>query len=535
MAHIFKEIHGEDVAKSVPASAFSPQKFGLWILVATILGSSMVFIDGSVVNVALPRLQVDLNATASSVQWVVEAYLLFLAALILVGGSLGDQFGRKRIFAIGIVIFALASIWCGLAPNVDQLIIARAIQGVGGALLTPGSLSIIRASFPDEQRGRAIGIWSGFSAITSALGPLLGGWLVQYASWRWIFFINVPLAIIVLSILFSRVPESRNVGGTTRLDWWGALLATLGLGGVVYGLIESNNLGLVHPLVLGYIAGGVVALIAFVFVELRSQAPMMPLELFHSLTFSGANLLTLMLYAALNGTIFFLPFNLIRVQGYSPTEAGASLIPFTLLLFLLSRWAGGLVNRYGAKLPLVVGPMVVSVAFVLFALPGIGGSYWTTFFPAIVTLGVGMGITIAPLTTTVLGAVEDRYAGLASGVNNAVSRIAGLLAIAVLSIFVLHAFNTSLDSHLAMLKVPIEVRHLLDAQRSRLAGAEVPASVSGGLRTALDRAIAESFVDGFRLAMFIGAGLAVASAVCSLLMIEGKNAVKSEDGRKDQL
>jgi EmrB/QacA subfamily drug resistance transporter len=479
----------------------------------------MVFIDGSVVNVALPRLQIDLHASLTGVQWVVEAYILFLAALMLVGGSLGDRLGRKRIFAIGIVLFALSSILCGMVLNVSELIAARSAQGIGGALLTPGSLAIIRSSFPDEQRSRAVGRWSSFTAITSALGPLLGGWLVQHASWRWIFFINVPLALIVLGILYWYVPESRNEQGSSPLDWPGALLATISLGAIIYGLIESDSLGLEHPVVLATLAGGGVALIAFVFVELHSSAPMMPLELFRSWTFSGSNLLTLLLYAGTLGTFFFVPFNLMRVQGYSPTAAGAALLPYTLLLFLLSHWSGGLLRRYGAKLPLVVGPFIASLGFLIFALPGIGGSYWTTFFPAVVILGFGMAITVAPLTATVLGAVDDRYAGIASGINNAVSRIAGLLSIAVLTIFVVYAFNRNLDIRVAALHVSPAVQQRLNSERNMLVGAEIPTNVQGATRRAIEQAIDESFVAGFRLAMEIASGLAFMSALCSLLMI----------------
>ena len=519
-AHLVGEpevLHAIDIKKASP-----------WILLATILGSSMAFIDNSVVNVALPRLQADLNASATQVQWVVEAYALFLSALILVGGSLGDSFGRKRIFAIGIALFAVASIGCGISQNISQLIATRALQGIGSALLTPGSLSIIRATFPAEQRGRAIGMWSSFSAITTVLGPLLGGWLVQYATWRWIFFINIPLAVIVLVVLFWHVPESRNARVRTRLDWSGTLLATIGLGMLVYGLIESNNLGLSNPLVLAMLTLGIAALVGFIVVELRNARPMMPLTLFRSHTFTGANLVTLMLYAALGSTLFFLPFNLILVQGYPPAAAGAAFVPYTLLIFGLSRWSGGLVSRFGAKLPLVIGPLLAATGYFLFTLPGIGGIYWTTFFPAVVVLGLGMATTVAPLTTTVLGAVKDRYAGIASGINNAVARVAGLLAIAVLSIFVLHTFNSSLDSRLDALHVSPAIRQLLDDQRIKLAATQVPATVQGTLHAALQHAIDAAFADSFRLVMWIGVGLALTSALCAFLLVEGKFTSKSE-------
>lgn len=496
---------------------------GIWVLVATILGSSMAFIDSTVVNVALPVLQTDLRATVADVQWVVEAYALFLSALILVGGSLGDHFGRRRIYATGIALFTLASLACGLAPTITFLIIARAAQGIGGALLVPGSLAIIGAFFASEQRGRAIGTWSGFTSITSALGPVLGGWLVQFASWRWVFFINLPIAVIVLLILFWRVPESESEEDQRRgLDWWGAILATLGLGGIVFGLTQANNVGFGDPLVVAALAAGVVALVVFVIMEARIASPMLPFSLFRSPTFTGANLLTLLLYGALGGALFFLPFNLIRVQGYSPTAAGAANLPFVLIMFTLSRWSGGLVARYGAKIPLIIGPLIAAAGFVLFALPGIGGSYWTTFFPAVVVLGIGMAVAAAPLTTSVMGSVDSRRVGIASGVNNAVARTAGLLAIAVLGIVALGTFAASLDSSLNALTLPSGVHAALIAQQNKLVGIDIPAGLSSAAHASIQHAISGSFVTSFRNIMLIGAALAVASALCSFLLIEGK-------------
>ena len=493
-----------------------------WTLVATILGSSMVFIDGTVVNVALPALQTHLNATAVDVQWVVESYALFLAALLLLGGSLGDHFGRKRIYAIGIAAFALSSIWCGLAPNVAQLIIARAVQGIGGALMVPGSLAIISATFPEDERGQAIGTWSGSTAITTALGPVIGGWLIEHVSWRAVFFLNLPLALAVLALVFLFVPESRDEEESGKLDLIGAGFATLGLGALVFGLIESSRLGFDSLSVIGSLAGGVIFTAVFTLVEARRRHPMMPLTLFRSRNFAGANLLTLFLYAGLAGTLFFLPMNLIQVHRYTATAAGAASLPFILIMFGLSRWSGGLVKRYGSRLPLVIGPIVAGIGFALFIRPGIDGSYWTQFFPAIVVLGLGMAIAVAPLTTTVMNSVSESRAGIASGVNNAVSRTAGLLAIAVLGLIMFHSFNGCLDRRLDQMQVPPAVRQSLDDQRIKLAAAEIPTSVSPELRAGLERAINECFVFGFRRLMLCGAALAFASSLAAWLLIRSR-------------
>jgi EmrB/QacA subfamily drug resistance transporter len=486
-----------------------------WTLAATIIASSMTFIDGTVVNVALPALQGDLNATITDVQWVIEAYALFLGALILVGGSMGDQFGRRRMYLAGVFVFTGASILCGLAASPRALILGRAVQGVGAAFLVPGSLAIISATFDERERGRAIGTWSAFSAITTAIGPVLGGWLIEHVSWRAVFVLNVPFAVAVIVLSLRFMNESRDESRTGPIDWTGAVLAVAGLGGIVFGLLEWPPLGLRHPLVWAMLAGGTAALIALVIVEQRARNPMLPLHLFEARAFTFANLLTLFLYAALGLVFFLVPLNLIQVQHYSATAAGAALVPFAVIMFGLSRWSGGLVARTGGRLPLTVGPAIAVVGLLLFARAGIGGSYWTAFFPAIAVLGCGMAITVAPLTTTVMGAVDRQHAGVASGVNNAVARVAGLLAIAVFGVLLAHAFDTRVSARLERLDLTPAARRAVMREIPKMAGAELDAvpSLAPAQRTALRRAIDESFVSAFDLVMLGAAGLAAAAAV----------------------
>ena len=518
----------EGVMRSAPAGTPCPDEARPWVLAATILGSSLAFIDSTVVNVALPAIQANFHATVVDVQWVVESYGLFLAALILVGGSLGDLFGRRLIFLVGVSIFAVASAACGAASNIHQLIIARSIQGVGAALLVPGSLAIISASFDEQSRGRAIGTWSGFTAITTAVGPVLGGWLVQHASWRWAFFINLPVAAAVIVISVWRIPESRS-DGAGRVDWLGALLATIGLGGLTAGFIESANLGWRSPLVLASLIVGFVCLIALVFFEARVVSPMLPLGLFESRSFTGANLLTLFLYAATGIFFFLFPLNLIQVQGYSATAAGAAMLPLILLIFLLSRWSGGLVARYGPRGPLIVGPLIAALGFALFAVPSVGGSYWKTFFPALIVLGFGMAVTVAPLTTVVMNSVSQDRVGAASGINNAVARVAGVLAIAVFGIVMVNDFGHRLNHRLAHL-VPSGVLQQLRAQEIKLAGLPVPPDLDPSTKAAIHESIGDAFVFGFRIVILICAGLSLASAVVAWLMIP-KDRDNPEPGR----
>ena len=476
---------------------------GPWVLAASILGSSLAFIDGTVVNVALPALQSSLGATLSDVQWIVEAYALTLSALLLTGGFLGDLYGRRRIFVIGVAIFGVASAACGLSRTVSEIVTARAAQGIGAALLVPGSLALISASFPADDRGRAIGTWSAFTSITAAIGPVIGGWLVEHASWHWVFFINVPLALVVIGISVFRVPETRSTVQARTIDWPGIALTTAGLGAAVFGLIES---------VPWIGATGIAILLAFVAAEARTSSPMLPLTLFKSPAFAGANLVTLFLYAALGGIFFFLPLNLIQVQAYSPTAAGAALLPFIALMFLLSRWSGGLVRRFGARRPLIVGPLVAAAGFGLLAIPDIGGAYVRTVFPGVLILGLGMAIAVAPLTTTVMTAVDESRAGIASGVNNAVSRVAGLLAVAAFGLAVSLVFNSALDARLDRIGPTAEQRRDIDAQRASLAGAQTK-------DPAIRRAVQESFVQGYRVTLGIAVALSMLSATSAAWFI----------------
>jgi EmrB/QacA subfamily drug resistance transporter len=489
------------------------------VLAATILASSMAFIDGTVVNVALPALMHEFGANAGQVQWVIESYALFLAALLLAGGSAGDRYGRRRVFLTGVMLFAAASVWCSMAAGIHQLIFARAAQGVGGALLVPGSLALISASFPTDVRGKAIGTWSAYTAITAALGPVMGGFLIEHWSWRVAFLVNIPLALAVLLLTLRYVPESRS-REQGPLDWLGAVLASASLGFLVFALILSTTAGWLDLRVAGSLLLSAIASAAFVMQERRHPAPLLSLALFRSHDFTGANLLTLFLYAALGGSLYFLPLNLIQVQGYTAVQAGAALLPMILTMFLLSRWAGALVDRYGAKKPLMIGPIIAALGFSLFALPTTGGSYWLMFFPPVMVLGLGMAISVAPLTTTVMNALDGSQAGAASGINNAVSRLAALLAIALFGIVMSLAFRHALAGleH----EVSPAVSSAVLAQWDRLAGIDVPAIATREEYMAVKAGVGNAFVHGFRWVMLLSAALALAGSYSAWRLI-GQN------------
>ncbi|WP_436786877.1 MFS transporter [Yinghuangia sp. YIM S10712] len=398
-----------------------------WVLLATVLGSGIVLLDGTVVNVALPTIGRDLDASVAALQWIVNAYTLTLAGLILLGGALGDRYGRRKIFIIGVVWFALASLLCGIAPNVELLIVARALQGIGGALLTPGSLAIIQATFAKDDRARAVGAWSGLGGVATAIGPFLGGWLVDAVSWRWIFLINLPLAAVTIAVAVRHVPETFDPRATGRFDITGAALAALALAGVTWALIAASDS---VPIAVAAGLAGIVAGVAFVVVERRVREPMLPLGIFASRQFTAVNLVTLCVYAALSAVLFFLVIQLQTVSGYSPQNSGLATLPITVLMLLLSARAGALAKRIGPRLPMTVGPLLCAGGLLLMLRIGPDAPYIAEVLPGVALLGLGLSVTVAPLTATVLASVDVARAGIASGVNNAAARAAGLLAVA---------------------------------------------------------------------------------------------------------
>ena len=506
-----------------PAAHSRSAATGRWVLAASVLGSSLSFIDGNVVSVALPVLQRELGATVSAAQWIVEAYQLFLSSLVLLGGSLADRYGRRRIFVLGTFVFAAASLACGLAPTTNTLIAARAVQGIGGSLLVPASLAMLGAAFDEKSRGRAVGTWSALTAIATAVGPALGGWLVQAISWRAVFLINLPIAVVVVWIALRKVAETRN-RSAGELDFAGAALATLGFGALVYGLIEAPTVGWAHPRVWGTIAGGVALLVAFAIVELRSGHPMVPLRLFRNLTFTAANVLTLLMYAALAATFFFLPFWLIQAHGYTPAAAGASMLPLVFTVGGLSRLSGKIADRIGPRIPLTVGPLVAAAGFALFAVLPAERGFIVGVLPALVVLGLGLGIAVAPLTATVLNSVDQKNQGAASGINNAIARVAGLLAIDVLGIAVAGVFNRNLDRRLAAAHVPEATRERLKPERQKLGAMKAPEGVPQEQARAIDGAVAASLDRAFRMQSLGCSGLAVLAGAAAAIGIRRKGA-----------
>lgn len=501
-------------------SSFTPQNMQQkrWVLICAVLASTMAFVDESVVNVALPRMEADLHTSLSAMQWVINAYTLSMSAFLLIGGAAGDRLGRRRIFMIGVCVFTLASITCGLAPNAGALIAARALQGVGAALLIPCGLALISAVYDEKERGAAIGVWSGASAVASGAAPILGGWIVDQSSWRAIFLINPILAIPTLWIAVRYLTESRETEVPGALDWPGALTIFLGLGGIVYGLIAAAAHGWSELSVSGPLVAGTLFLFIFLWIEQRSAAPMMPLALFRSRQFAGVNLLTLLLYGALGGAFFFVPFLIIQVHGYSAAAAGAIFVPFAVILGALSKWSGHLMDRIGARWPLITGPTIAGIALLLLAILSADGRYWSFLLPMVV-LALGMAITIAPLTTTVLNAVRQDQTGVASGINNAAASVASLLVIAVMGTVALRVLDLELDMHLQRAQPSAAVRREVDAARGGFVMPRAASQLSTPERASLQQISKASFAETIHFVLLVTAALAFASGLVAVLMI----------------
>jgi MFS family permease len=488
-----------------------------WVLAITILGSSTAFIEGSAINVALPAIQRGVGASTEEMQWIASIYTLLLATLTLAAGSAGDLYGRRRVFMLGLGLLGASSAAAGWVTGSTELIVVRAVQGLGAALLVPNSLALLSAAFPKPERGRAIGTWSAATALTGVLGPVLGGLLVDAVSWRAAFVVVVPLVLVTLVGALARMPDVRIGHARSQIDWPGILLATAGLGALVYGLISLPQ----GATALWVLAAGLALLLGFARHEARASAPMVPPRLFRSPSFVGANLLTLLLYFALSGVFFMLPFDLVRVQGYSAAATGAAYLPFALALGGLSRFAGGFADRMGARIPMIGGSLVAGLGFLLLTLPGVGGSYSTTFFLPMLVIGVGMAMTVAPLTSTVMSAVDETDVGVASGVNNTVARASALLAVAIFGLVALDLFGRRLNVELEPVPLSPAVREAVLTQRSGLADVTAPVEATIAERSAIDLAAKSAFVATFRWLAVLAALLAAAGSLAVGLTVDG--------------
>jgi EmrB/QacA subfamily drug resistance transporter len=509
-------------AAETPGCASHARKWVLWV---TILGSSLAFMVASIINVALPAIQDTFGATGAEMQWVANAYTILLASLTLAGGAAGDRFGRRRMFLVGTAGLTLGSIAGSLAPNVASLIVARAAQGLAGALLVPNSLALLGAAFPRSERGRAIGTWSAATTLIGAASPLIGGWFVDVGSWRMAFAAVVPLALLTLFIAARRVPNPPVMHRAPAVDWVGAALATLGLFGIVGGIIAIGS-G-VAPLVA--LAVGAAALCTFIHHERRTTSPMVPPALFAARGFRGINIFTLLVYAGVSGVFFVLPFDLVQVQGYSGTATGATMLPFALLVGVLSRWVGRLADRIGSKPLLVGGAVLTAIGLASFALPGIGGPYWATFLAPMILTGLGMALTVAPLTTTVLSSVSSADAGVASGVNNTAARIGALLAVAVVGVVAFALYTSALERRLSAAALPADVARTLVAERRGFADTTIPDWVDPTQRSTVTRIVDDAFLFGFRGSVLLCAALVLCGAAVAPVMLEKTDAPATDE------
>jgi EmrB/QacA subfamily drug resistance transporter len=502
---------------------------GKWIMVSAILASAMAFIDGTALNVVLPALQKSLNATGADLFWLLNAYLLMLASLILVGGSLGDKLGRKKIFMLGILVFIIGSAACGFAPTVFLLIIFRIIQGIGGALMIPGSLSLISSSINENERGKAIGTWSAITTVVTMGGPILGGTLADAGLWRYIFFINVPIGIIALVILAFKVKESRDEDADKAVDIAGAIAIALSLALLTFGFLRIPAVGFKSQQVYLTLLSGIILLIVFLVVEKKSKHPMMPLYLFANPVFTGVNLLTFFLYAGLGAGMLFLSLNLVQVQGYSQLQSGLTFLPFTVLMITIARFSGTLADKYGPRLLLIVGPATAGTGLLLlsFVKQTAGPSeYWTTFFPGIIMFGLGMSFTVAPLTATVMTSVSDHLSGTASGVNNALTRISNVFANAIFGALAVLLFAGALQDKIQSISLEANVKQAVVKEAANLGNAKVPKQVDSRYQKTISASYRESFIHAYSSIMKISAGLGFLGALMTVVFIRNKTLKK---------
>jgi EmrB/QacA subfamily drug resistance transporter len=495
---------------------------GKWIMVSAILASAMAFIDATALNVILPSLQKSLNATGTDLFWLLNAYLLMLAALILIGGSLGDKLGRKKVFRLGILIFITGSAACGFAPDVIFLILFRIVQGIGGALMIPGSLSLISSSINEQERGKAIGTWSAITTVVTMGGPILGGALGDAGLWRYIFFINVPIGLVALLILSFKVKESRDEDADKTIDISGAITIALGLALLTFGFLRIPEVGFHSPHVYISLPLGLLLLFVFIYIEKKSRHPMMPLQLFSNATFTGVNLLTFFLYAGLGAGMLFLSLNLVQVQGYSQLKSGLTFLPFTILMITIARYAGGIADKYGPRTLLIAGPATAGLGLLILSfIKQTNGpaDYWTTFFPGIMVFGLGMSFTVAPLTAAVMGSVSDHFSGTASGVNNALTRIANVFANAIFGALAVLFFAGALQDHIKKIPLDTKEKQLIIAEAANLGNAKVPVKVNSKDKIIIERAYHESFIHAYANIMRISAGLGFLGALMSVVFI----------------
>ncbi|MFD0750316.1 MFS transporter [Mucilaginibacter calamicampi] len=498
---------------------------GKWVMVATILASAMAFIDATALNVVLPALQQNLNASGADLFWVLNSYLLMLASLILIGGAMGDKLGRKRVFMGGIVLFIVGSAACGIASSITMLIICRAVQGIGGAFMIPGSLSLISSAINPNERGKAIGTWSAFTTVVTMGGPVLGGALADAGLWRYIFFINVPIGIAAFIMLAFRVDETRDTGGNKTLDFPGAITIALALALLTFGFLRIPAVGFAHFQAYGSLAGGLLFLIIFIVIEKRSKHPMMPLTLFGNPVFTGVNLLTFFLYAGLGAGMLFMSLNLVQVQGYSQLQSGLTFLPFTVLMVTIARYAGSLADKYGPKWFLIIGPAIAGAGLFLLSLIGKTNGpsdYWTTFFPGVFVLGLGMSLTVAPLTAAVMSSVSDHFSGTASGVNNAMTRISGVFANAIFGALAVLFFTSTLTKQIEQVSLSPQQKEQVIKQAGDLGDAKVPANIPSAQKKVIAAYYNDSFVNAYAGIMRISAGLGFLGSLMAMAFIRKK-------------